>query len=141
MESAVRNRTVGMTVVAVLALVQSIAGVLRALLWFDVGSDLLGQGLLLLPAIGLFAIFRGALVAAIALMYVVFACGVFLDRSWARWLGIVVAALTLLLVASVMIQGEALSRALLWSIVPVVLIGYLISSSGRKEFNVESKSH
>jgi hypothetical protein len=121
-----------MTVVAVLALVQSVAGVLRALRWFDFGSDLLGQGLLLLPAIGLFAIFRGALVAAIALMYVVFACGVFLDRSWARWLGIVVAAVTLLLVASVMIQGEALSRALLWSLVPVVMLYYLLTPAGRQ---------
>ena len=119
-----------MTVVAVLALVQSIAGVLRALQWFDVGSDLLGQGLLLLPVIGLFAYYRGALVAAIALLYVVFACGVFLDRSWARWLGLMVAAVTLFLVASVVIQGEALGRALLWAIVPVVMLYYLLAPAG-----------
>jgi hypothetical protein len=132
MESASRNRTVGMTVIAVLALVQSVAGVLRALRWFDVGSDLLGQGLLLLPAIGLFAMFRGALVAAIALLYVLFACGVFMGRSWARSLGIVVAAVTLLLVASVVIQGEMLSRALLWAIVPVAMLYYLLTSAGRQ---------
>ena len=131
MESATPNRTVGMTVVAVLALVQSSAGVLRALHWFDAGSDLLGQGLLLLPAIGLLAFFRGALVAGIASMYVLFAWGVFLGRSWARWLGIVVAAVTLLLIVSVVIQGEALSRALLWSLVPVVMLYYLLTPTGR----------
>ena len=129
---AVPNRTAEMTVVAVLALVQSVAGVLRAFQWFDVGSDLLGQGLLLLPVIGLFAVFRGAIVAAIALMYVLFACGVFLSREWARWVGIVVAAVTLLLVASVVIQGEALSRALLWTIVPVVMLYYLRTPAGRQ---------
>jgi hypothetical protein len=121
-----------MTVVAVLALVQSVAGVLRALRWFDVGSDLLGQGLLLLPVIGLLAFFRGAIVAAITLMYVVFACGVFLGRAWARSLGIVVAAVTLLLVASVMIQGEMLGRALLWAIVPVAMLYYLLAPADRQ---------
>ena len=138
MESSVPHRTAGMTVVAVLALVQSAAGVLRALHWFDVGSDLLGQGVLLLPAIGLFALFRGAIVAAFALMYVVFACGVFLGRSWARWLGIVVAAVTLLLVASVVIQGEALGRALFWSIVPVVMLYYLLTPAGRQALTREN---
>ena len=132
MESAVPNRTVGMTIIAILALVQSLAGVLRALHWFDVGSDLLGQGLLLLPVIGLFAVFRGAIVAAIALMYVLFAYGALLGRSWARWLGIVVAAVTLLLVVSVVIQGEALSRALLWSLVPVVMLYYLLTPAARQ---------
>ena len=138
MESATPNRTVGMTVVAVLALVQSSAGVLRALHWFEAGSDLLGQGLLLLPAIGLLGFFRGALVAAIALMYVLFAWGIFLCRGWARWLGIVVAAVTLLLVASVVIQGEALSRALLWSLVPAVMLYYLLTPAGRRDLTREN---
>ena len=134
MEPAVPKRTIGLTVVAVLALVQSALGVLRALHWFDAGSDLMGQGLLILPLIGVVTIFRGVLVAAIALTYVLFACGVFLRRSWARWLGIVVAAVTLLLVVSVVIQGEMLTRALVWSIVPLIMIWYLNSSSGRAAF-------
>lgn len=132
MESALPKRNAGMTVVAVLALAQSALGVLRALHWFDVGSDLMGQGLLLLPMIGLLAFFRGALVAAIALMYVLFACGALLSRSWARWLGIVVAAVTLLLVVSVVIQGEPLTRAALWAVVPVVMLFYLFTPAARQ---------
>lgn len=135
MESAAQNRTVGMTVVAVLAFVQSVAGVLRALHWFDVGSDLMGQGLLLLPVIGILAFFRGGFVAAMALLYVVFACGALLGRSWARWLGIVVAVVTLLLVVSVVIQGETPGRALLWSLVPVVMLYYLFTPAGRQALN------
>lgn len=132
METLSPNRSVGMTVVAALALVQGVTGGLRALHWFDTGSDLLGQGLLLLPLMGLLAFFRGSLVAAIALLYVVFACGAFLGRSWARWHGIGVAAVTLLLVASVVVQGEALGRALLWSLVPVVMLYYLLTPAGRQ---------
>ncbi|HWH78354.1 MAG TPA: hypothetical protein VNT76_13320, partial [Candidatus Binatus sp.] len=84
MESALPKRTIGLTIVAVLALMQSALGVMRAFHWFDVGSDLLGQGLLLLPMVGVLVIFRGGLVAAIALMYVLFACGALQARSWAR---------------------------------------------------------
>ena len=126
------NRTVGLTVVAVLALVQSIAGVLRALQWFDVGSDLMGQGLLLLPLIGLVAIGRGVLVAALALLLLVFACGAWLQRSWARWLGIFLAIVNLLLVLSVATQGESPARALVWAIVPVVMLYYLRTPAGRQ---------
>ena len=140
MESALPKRNAGMTVVAVLAIVQSLAGVLRALQWFDIGSDLLGQGLLLLPMIGLVAIFRGVLVVAIALVYVLFACAALLGRSWARWLGIAVAAVTLLLVVSVAIQGESPARALIWAIIPVVMIGYLFSSSGRQAVKADANA-
>jgi hypothetical protein len=132
MKSQVSNRTVGMTVIAVLALVQGIFGVLRALHWFDAGSDLMGRGLLLLPVIGLFAIGRGILVAVLAVLFAVCSCGLLLQRSWARWLGIVLSIVTLLLVVSVVIQGESPARALVWSIVPVAMICYLISPSGRQ---------
>jgi len=135
MESALPKRNTGMTIIAVLALVQGALGVLRTLHWFDAGSDLMGQGLLLLPLVGVLAFFSGGFVAVIALLYVVFACGALLGRSWARWLGIVVAIVTLLLVVSVVIQGESPVRALVWSIVPVVIIGYLLSSAGRRATN------
>ena len=125
------KRAIGLTVVAVLALVQSALGVLRALHWFDAGSDLMGQGLLILPLVGVLAFFRGGLVAAFAILYVVFACGALLGWGWVRWLGIVVAAVTLFMVVSVVIQGESPVRALVWSIVPVVMLGYLLSAPGR----------
>jgi len=135
MESAMPERTMGLTIVAVLALGQSALGVLRTLHWFDAGSDLMGQGLLLFPLMGVVTFFRGVLVAAIALLYVTFAYGAFVGRSWARWLGIVVAIVTLLLVVSVVIQGESPVRALVWSIVPVVMIGYLLLSAGHRATN------
>lgn len=139
MESAVPNeRTIGLTVVAVLALVQSVAGVLRALQWVDVGSDLLGQGLLIMPLIGLVAIGRGMLVAVLALSLLVFACGALLQRGWARWLGIFLAIVNLLMVLSVVSQGESPARALVWAIVPVAMLGYLFSSPGRQALGPDS---
>jgi len=140
MESAGPKRTLGLTIVAVLALVQCIAGVLRALQWFVVGSDLMGQGLLLLPLIGLVAIGRGMFVAVLALLLLVFACGALLQRSWARWLGIFLAIVNLLMVVSVAIQGESPVRALVWAIVPVVMLWYLFSAPGRQALKADSNT-
>ena len=140
MKSQVSNRTVGMTVIAVLALVQGIFGVLRTLQWFELGSDFMGRGLLLLPILGLMAIGRGLVGVVVAGLFAVFSYGLLRQRSWARWLGIFLSIVTLLLVVSVVIQGESPARALVWSIVPVVIIGYLISPSGRQALNADANA-
>jgi hypothetical protein len=115
------------TIIAILALIQSGFGVLRAFEWFQVGSDLMGQGLLILPLVGIVAYARGALVVGIGLLYVLFALGVFMRQGWARFFGIVAAVVNLLLVLSVVVQGESLLQALAWCIVPGVILWHLYS--------------
>ena len=132
MADSVPNKTVGATAIAALAIAQGVLGILRALHWFEVGSDLMEKGLLLLPLVGMVAYVRGAVVSAIALSYVAFAFGRFSDRAWARSLGLIAATVNLLLVVSVLIQGEFLARDLLWLIVPVTVVGYLLSPVGRE---------
>jgi hypothetical protein len=124
------NKPVSLTVIGILALVQSAFGLLRAFHWFDVGSDLLGQGLLIVPMIGAVAFARGTLVFGVSLLYVGFAVGMFISKDWGRALGIVAAVLNLLLVLSVLIQGESLARAALWVIVPVIILWVLFSPTG-----------
>ena len=138
MKSQVSNRTVGMTVIAMLALVQGIFGVLRTLHWFELGSDFMGRGLLLLPVVGLLAIGRGIMVAVLAVLFAVFSYGLLRQRRWARGLGIVLSIVTLLLVVRVVIQGESPARALVGSIIPVVMICYLMSPSGRQALNADA---
>ena len=75
---------------------------------------------------------RGMLVAVLALLFVAFACGALLQRHWARWLGICLAIVNLLLVLSLVVQGEPPLRALIWAIVPVVMLGYLLSTPGQQ---------
>jgi hypothetical protein len=130
MKNNALNKPVGVTVIAVLALAQAVFGVLRALDWFEIGSDFLGRGLLILPLIGVVAYARGLLVAGIALLYVMFALGVFGRKSWARSLGLTAAVVNLLLVLSVVVQGESLIRAILWIIVPVIIVWYLLGPGG-----------
>jgi hypothetical protein len=131
MGSALQKRNTGMTIIAILAVVQGVAGLLRAFQWFDVGSDLMGKGLLLLPLTGAVAIARGALIAAIALSFILFACGLFLEQGWAKILGIVVAVINLLLAFSLLIQGESLARAVPWVVIPAVILFYLTGTAVR----------
>jgi len=126
-----KRRSPMLIFIAVLALVQGGFGVLRAFEWFNIGADLLGQGLLILPLVGVVAFGRGGLVIVMAILYLLFAVGVLLQKSWARWLGLTVAAINILLVLNVVIQGEPFSRAVLWLIVPIVIVVYLLSPSGR----------
>jgi hypothetical protein len=132
MEFKVQNRRVGTTVIAVLALVQIALGVMRALQLFSFGSDLIGKGLILLPLLGMLAFFRGGFVIAIALLYVMFVYGALMGRGWSRSLGLIAAIVNLLLVLSVMIQGESLIHTLGWSIIPVIMIWYLLTPKGRQ---------
>jgi predicted membrane protein len=78
------------------------------------------------------------LVAVLALLLVVFACGALLQRRWARWLGIFLAIVNLLLVLSIVMQGESAARALVWAIVPVVMLCYLFSPPGRQTLKADS---
>jgi len=127
-----KRRSPMLIFIAILALIQGVLGVFRAFEWFNIGADLFGQGVLILPLVGAVAFARGGLVIVVAMLYILFAVGMLLQKSWARWLGLIVAAINVLLVINVVIQGESVSRALFWLIVPVVVIGYLLSAQGRQ---------
>jgi hypothetical protein len=66
-------------------------------------------------------------------MYVIFACGIFLHKGWTWWVGLVVAVVNLLLMLSILAQGEeSLARAIPWAIVPIIVLIYLLAPAGRR---------
>jgi uncharacterized membrane protein (DUF2068 family) len=81
--------------------------------------------------VGAVAFARGGLVIVLAILYALFAVGMLLQKSWAWWLGLSVAAINVLLVINVVIQGESVSRAGFWLIAPIIIAVYLLSPSGR----------
>ncbi len=133
-ENVMTKTSAGIMVIAVLALLQGVGGVLRALGWFQIGSDLLGEGLLIIPVIGLAAYARGFLIAGIALLYVIFASGAYARAGWAWSLGVTIGIINILLVSSVITQGDSLARGVAWLIVPLVIVAYLFSPTGREVF-------
>lgn len=119
-----RQPSAGTVVVAVLALVQAALGVLRALEWVRVGSDLVGRGLVLIPIVGAVAIGRGVVIGVIALLYALFALGALRGREWARWTGFGASLLTVLLVGAVLLAGDAVRGAVLWLVVPAIIVAH-----------------
>ena len=127
-----RRRPMGLVVIAVLALAQGVFGLLRAVQWIQIGSDLVQRGVLLLPIIGAMAFGRATLVALLAVLYGVTAWGLLARRGWVRPLGLTVALVNLVLVALPLLAGETPGWALLVMVVPVILVVYLLSPAGRR---------
>jgi hypothetical protein len=128
------KRTVRLIVIAVLAMMQGIVGLLRAFEWFRVGIDMSRQGILLVPILGAVAFTWGKLVFMLALCYILFALGALFNQRWAWGLGLGVSLVTGLVVLDLMRKGVADLWSLLWLIVPVVLVWYLLSPVGRQAF-------
>ena len=84
-----------------------------------------------LPFIGLIAVMRGLLIALVALLYGLFVIGTLLRCGWVRWIGLAAAIINLLLVLSVLNQGAPVEQVIAWSAVPVILMVFLFSPTGR----------
>ncbi|HEY7168952.1 MAG TPA: hypothetical protein VIB79_30625 [Candidatus Binatia bacterium] len=126
------KRPVALTVIAVLCILQAVLGFMRANHWFQAGTDLLGQGLLFIPLMGLIAYGRGILVGIIGFIYIAFGLGALAGKSWAWWVGILAAVLNVLLIVLAVSEGQAAGLALIGSIVPVIVLAYLFTAKARQ---------
>src|SRR4051794_34585299 len=97
------KQTVRLIVIAVLATMQGIVGILRAFAWFRVGIDMSMQGILLVPILGAVVFTWGKLVLVLALCYTLFALGALFNQRWAWGLGLGVSLVTGLVVVSLML--------------------------------------
>jgi hypothetical protein len=125
-------------VIAILAMAQGIFGILRALDWVRIGADLTRQGLLFTPMIGLVAIARGWVVAVVAFIYMLFAVILLLGKSWAWEVGLIAVILNALLVVNALTGGATYGRAVIWLIVPIIVLIYLFSKAGRRDLAGQS---
>ena len=125
------RRPVSLKIMMLLALVQGVAGLLRGFNWIQIGVDLFGKGILLLPLVGTFSIMHGLFIWVVALLYVFFVLGALQGSRWAWWSCLIAAAVNLLLALSALVQGAPLTEFIAWSVIPAILIYYLFSQIGR----------
>jgi hypothetical protein len=128
------ERNVSLILIAVLAVMQGILGILRAFEWFRMGLDLSRSGVPLSPLLSVLGLIWGKLVLVLALLYILFALGALSGQRWVWGLGLGVSLVTGLGVLSLVLDGTPSIWSLLWVIVPMVLVGYLLSPVGRQEF-------
>ena len=125
------RRPVSLKIIMLLALVQGLAGLLRGFNWIQIGVDLFGRGILLLPLVGTFSIMHGLFIWGVALLYVSFVLGALLGSRWAWWSCLIAVAVNLFLALSAFVQGASLTELIAWSVIPAILIFYLFSQMGR----------
>jgi hypothetical protein len=77
------------------------------------------------------AVMRGMFVSGVAMLYVLFVVGALLGKSWAKWFCLTAVIINLLLVLSGLVQGASLLNVIAWSVIPVTLLFYLFSNTGR----------
>jgi Ca2+/Na+ antiporter len=125
------RRPVSLKIIMLLALVQGLAGLLRGFNWIQIGVDLFGKGILLLPLIGTMAMMHGLFIWVVALLYVSFVLGALQGSRWAWWSCLIAAVVNLLLALSAFVQGASLTELIAWSVIPAILIFYLFSQMGQ----------
>ena len=129
------HRSLSFKIILFLALLQGVFGLMRAYNWVQVGIDLFGQGVLLLPFVGTIAVMRGLFISAVALLYVLSVIGALLEKDCAWWTCLIAVVLNLLLVLAGLVQGAPLIQAVAWSVIPITLIFYLFSGTRRRMVN------
>lgn len=129
------ERPTHLTIIAWLAFVQGFMVTLVALIWFGIASyfspDSSG---ITSPLMVMIAEAKGAVLVVLALLYLVFAVGVWRMRNWAWWVGLLASALSILYVVRVVLGGGSIIVGLFVLIIPLVLIWYLLSPTGRQIF-------
>ncbi|HXX75921.1 MAG TPA: hypothetical protein VEI50_12400 [Nitrospiraceae bacterium] len=129
------ERPTHLTIIAWLTFVQGFMVTLVALLWFGIASyfspDSSG---ITSPLMVMIAEAKGAVLVVLALLYLVFSVGAWRMRSWAWWVGLLASALSILYVVRAVLGGGSIIVGLFVLIIPLVLIWYLLSSTGRQIF-------
>lgn len=127
-----RPRSAGVTVIAVLALVQACVGVFWGIRWFRLAFQLGERGALLLPLAGALVALRGVFALVNAALYLAFAIGAFGRRDWAWGVGMIAVVLNLLGALALVLTGDALALIAVRAVVAIVIFAYLVSPAGRR---------
>jgi hypothetical protein len=125
-------RPTGLTVIALLALVQAGVGVFWGIRWFHLAFQLGERGALLLPLAGALVALRATFALITAALYVAFVVGAFRGRDWAWGVGMVAVVLNILGVLGLLLTGDALALAAVRGLVALVIFAYLVSPAGRR---------
>jgi hypothetical protein len=123
-----------LTVIASLALVQGFLGALVGLVWLQVVSIFAQEGSGISSLIVMLAEVRGWALIILSLLYFLFAVGAWQTRPWAWWVGLLVPVLTILFLFGVLLRGGSIVLILVWLIIPIIMIWYLFSPTGRQVF-------
>jgi len=77
-------------------------------------------------------VMRGVFIAGVALLFLLFVVGAMLGKSWAWWICLTAVIVNLIVVLSALAQGGLVVEGIAWSVIPIILLVYLFSQTGRE---------
>jgi hypothetical protein len=125
------KRPFGVTLIAILALINGLFGLCWPILAFT-GSALLGG---IFGTIGLVA---GIVLIVGPLLQLIFAFGAFGLRSWAWYLGLIATGVTVVGVIVSLFEGSSFLSATCGSVIPIIIFIYLLTPNVRNVFGIGS---
>lgn len=123
-----------LTIIASLAFVQGFMVTLVALIWFGIASVFSTDSGTKWPLLVMMAEAKGGLLVVLALLYLVFVVGAWGMRDWAWWVGLLASVLSILYVVRALLGGGSIVIALCVLIIPLIIIWYLLSPTGKQIF-------
>lgn len=126
------NRPLGITVIAILAVINGLLGLcLPGLLIIGGGIGALFSG-----GLGLIVLCGGLLLAAGPILWLVAAYGLWNLRPWAWWLGIVATGVTVVGVVVNIVNGVGIAQAVASAPLSIIIFVYLLLPDTRRAFAV-----
>lgn len=133
-------RSTGLTIIAVLAVVQAAVGIFWAIRWFYLAGQLGERGALLLPLAGVLVFLRAVFAVIIALLYLAFVGGAFARRDWAWGVGMLAVILNLIGALALVVTGDAFGSIAVRAVIALVILAYLVSPAGRSALGSSAKT-
>ena len=123
-----------LTIIVSLAFVQGFLVTLVALIWFGIASIFSPDSGITSPLLVMMAEAKGGLLVVLALLYLAFVVGAWRMRNWAWWVGLLASVLSILYIVRVLLGGGSIVVGLIVLIIPLIIIWYLLSPTGRQTF-------
>lgn len=126
------NRPLGVTIIAILALINGLLGLCLPVLVIIGG----GIGALFSGGLGLIVVCGGLLLAAGPILWLIVAYGAWNLRPWAWWVGMVATGVTVIGVVINIINGVGILQAVASAPLSVIIFIYLLLPDIRRAFGV-----
>lgn len=126
------NRPLGVTIIAVLAIINGLLGLCLP------GALIVGSGVATLVAgpLGLIGICGGLLLAAGPLLWLAVGFGAWNLRPWAWWLGMIATGITVVGVVINVLNGIGILQAVASAPLSIILFIYLLLPDSRRAFGI-----
>jgi hypothetical protein len=131
-----KERPVGVTVIAILAILAGLGYLVGALALFGVSKTLL-TSLQLGGLGGTTGLTAATLLVVMGALDIVFGVGALMLKQWAWWMGVVLFGVALAANLTLMFSAQFTATTLVMGVIAAAILGYMLTDNARAAFGYE----